>query len=58
MQKFRDYDFPPEFGAKSEAMKQVHQERKKQSLMDDLDKMREAVEKKPIVEVDERGTVD
>ena len=39
MQKFRDYEFPPEFGAKSESMKQVHQERKKQEIINDLDEM-------------------
>jgi len=51
--KFEEYDLKVVQENKSESMKEAHQERKKQQLLDDLDKMKEEVESRPFVEVDE-----
>ncbi len=47
-EKFKEYNLPPESGGKSESMKEVHLERKVQSLVDDLEEMEQEV---PMIEI-------
>jgi len=41
--KFKEYNFSPEFGEKSRAISEQHQERKVQSIISDLDEMEEEI---------------
>lgn len=49
-ERFAKYDLPLQFASKSDAMKEVHQERKVQSIVEDLEEMEEEI---PILEVDD-----
>jgi len=49
-EKFKEYNFSPEFGEKAKAISESHQERKVQSIVEDLEEMEDEI---PIVEIDE-----
>lgn len=49
-ERFEKYGLPLQFASKSDAMKQVHAERKVDSIIDDLEEMENEI---PIIEIDE-----
>jgi len=52
--KFEEYELNVVQLDKSQAQREAHQERKVQSIIEDLDEMEKDIENKPVVEIDEK----